>query len=272
MAVPAGATTFIPKSFAWLTPSTASSRFPPSRSRISVVAGLRYSEQGLSRGNGARSTSNTDTPARASNSAVVAPAGPAPTTPTSHTFITWPARARPWFWSARLAPREMRAQCRHGRPTHGRRQIHAVVVQPSPAPRQPHRLVTHGAAALKARIARGTFKPGLRARSEQRVGEHPSDSGARDDGQRARRRVSHPEGARQRRNEEPAGHAPQRSQGGDTAGRSACHGATGGDEARRGPGKDPHPGPPSGGRGRRDGATGRAPRSGQRPPPARAPP
>src|SRR5216684_1760582 len=149
MALPSGATTFIPESFAWGTPSTASSRFPPRRSRISVVAGLKYSAHGLSRGNRVRSTSTTDNPARASSSAVVAPAGPAPTTPTSQPFLTWLAGGRPGLRSARLAPREVRAQCRHGRPTHGRRQIHAVVVQPSPAPRQPHRLVTHGGAASR---------------------------------------------------------------------------------------------------------------------------
>src|SRR5216684_2247829 len=233
MAVPSGATTFIPESFAWGTPSTASSRFPPRRSRISVVKGLKYSAHGLSRGNRVRSTSTTDNPARASSSAVVAPAGPAPTTPTSQPFLTWLAGGRPGFRSARLAPHEVRAQCRHGRPTHGRRQIHAVVVQPSPAPRQPHRLVTHGGAALKARIARRTFKPALRARSEQRVGEHSGDSGDGDHGQRARGRVPPAEGARQPRNEQRTGHTTERSQGGDTPRRSAGHGATGGDEARR---------------------------------------
>src|SRR5207247_698985 len=80
MVAPQGATTFIPYSLACAAPSTASRMPPPSRSRISVVAGLKYSEHALSRGKRARSMSRTDAPARASSKAVVAPAGPAPTT------------------------------------------------------------------------------------------------------------------------------------------------------------------------------------------------
>ena len=51
--------------------------------RIRDACGLRYSEQGLSRGNDARSSSNTSQPARARKNAVVEPAGPPPTTITS---------------------------------------------------------------------------------------------------------------------------------------------------------------------------------------------
>src|SRR2546426_868946 len=95
MAAPQGATTFIPYSLACAAPSTASRMPPPSRSRISVVAGLKYSEHALSRGKRARSTSRTDAPARASSNAVVAPAGPAPTTTTSQRSVTTLLRARP---------------------------------------------------------------------------------------------------------------------------------------------------------------------------------
>src|SRR5437867_4494583 len=69
MAAPQGATTFIPYNLACAEPSTASRIPPPSRCRISVVAGLRYSEHALSRGNRARSTRSTDAPARASSKA-----------------------------------------------------------------------------------------------------------------------------------------------------------------------------------------------------------
>src|SRR6266566_2043070 len=90
MATPQGATTFIPYSLACAAPSTASRMPPPSRSRISVVAGLKYSEHALSRGKRARSMSRTEAPARASSKAVVAPAGPAPTTTTSQRSVTPP--------------------------------------------------------------------------------------------------------------------------------------------------------------------------------------
>src|SRR5437762_2410551 len=88
MVAPQGATTFIPYSLACAAPSTASRMPPPSRSRISVVAGLKYSEHALSRGKRARSMSRTEAPARASSKAVVAPAGPAPTTTTSQRSVT----------------------------------------------------------------------------------------------------------------------------------------------------------------------------------------
>src|SRR5437667_85727 len=90
MAAPQGATTFIPYSLACAAPSTASRMPPPTRSKISVVAGLKYSEHALSRGKRARSMSRTEAPARASSKAVVAPAGPAPTTTTSQRSVTPP--------------------------------------------------------------------------------------------------------------------------------------------------------------------------------------
>src|SRR5437870_8404222 len=160
MAAPQGATTFIPYNLACAEPSTASRIPPPSRCRISVVAGLRYSEHALSRGNRARSTSNTDMPARASSKAVVAPAGPAPTTTASRRSVT-------------RAPRLWRRQIRAERGGDGadqrRREIHPVVVEPLPPPRKLYRLVAHGIPALEARITRGTLVLALQRRSQDGV-------------------------------------------------------------------------------------------------------
>src|SRR6185436_18193348 len=47
--------------------------------RMRDACGLIYSEQGLSRGNRARSSTTTSMPARARTNAVEAPAGPPPT-------------------------------------------------------------------------------------------------------------------------------------------------------------------------------------------------
>src|SRR5947208_2192953 len=123
-------------------------RTRPSRRRISVVAGLRYSEHALSRGNRARSTSSTDAPARASSKAVVAPAGPAPTTTTSQRLVTT---------SSRSGRRNVRAEHGRGGSDERRGEVHAVVVEPSPTSRQSHRLVTHGIPALEPRVAGGTL-------------------------------------------------------------------------------------------------------------------
>src|SRR5947208_16546404 len=148
MAAPQGATTFIPYNLACAEPYTASRIPPPSRCRISVVAGLRYSEHALSRGNRARSTSSTDAPARASSKAVVAPAGPAPTTTTSQRLVTT---------SPRSGRRNVRAEHGRGRADGGRRRITAVVVEPSPTLRESYRLVAHRMAALEPRVACGTL-------------------------------------------------------------------------------------------------------------------
>src|SRR5438046_1410432 len=110
MAAPQGATTFIPYNLACAEPSTASRIPPPSRCRISVVAGLRYSEHALSRGNRARSTSSTDAPARASSKAVVAPAGPAPTTTTSQRLVTTSSRSGRRNVRAEHGPAAQRSQ------------------------------------------------------------------------------------------------------------------------------------------------------------------
>src|SRR6266550_2617552 len=204
MAAPQGATTFIPYSLACAAPSTASRISPPSRSRISVVAGLRYSEQALSRGKRARSTSSTDAPARASSKAVVAPAGPAPTTTTSQRSVTTAPRS---------APGHVRAE--HGRGDERRREVHAVVVEPSPTPREPYRLVAHGIAALEPRVACGTLVLALQRRAQERVREHARRAcGRRHDKPRAHGRRC--EQGRQSGNQRRAGHTPQRSQRRDT--------------------------------------------------------
>src|SRR5467141_898053 len=123
------------------------------RPRIRIVSGLRYSEHGLSRGNRARSSSNTSAPARASSSAVADPAGPAPTTTAS----------------SRLTRRsvEQSPADRDRRPGERRRQIHAVVVQPSPALDEHDRLVTHRSTAFCPAGAGGALEYALRGRTEK---------------------------------------------------------------------------------------------------------
>src|SRR5438093_2367367 len=171
MAAPQGATTFIPYNLACAEPSTASRIPPPSRCRISVVAGLRYSEHALSRGNRARSTSSTDAPARASSKAVVAPAGPAPTTTTSQRLVTT---------SSRSGRRNVRAEHGRGGSDERRGEVHAVVVEPSPTSRQSHRLVTHGIPALEPRVAGGTLILRLERRAQERVREHTRNASGRE--------------------------------------------------------------------------------------------
>ena len=71
----------------------------PRRSRIESDPGFNVSPQSLSRGNVARSISRTRTPARASVSAAMLPAGPAPITRTSA------SRVPPESWRARFTAR-----------------------------------------------------------------------------------------------------------------------------------------------------------------------
>src|SRR5438128_6221835 len=223
IAAPPGATTFIPYSLACAEPSTASTTPPPSRSRISVVAGLKYSEHALSRGNRARSMSSTEAPARASSNAVVAPAGPAPTTTTSQRSVTKASRS---------GRRTMRSQHGDGRTHQRRREVHTVVVEPSPTTGKPHGLVAHCLAALEARIACGTFILPLERRAEDGVCEHAGDAGGGEYG-KPRGHAAGCERSRQSRNARCPGHAAQRSQRTDTPRRAARHPPPGGDEARR---------------------------------------
>ena len=72
--------------------STASAR--PWRASSAIAPGLSESPQSLSRGKIARSSRRTRTPARASTSAAIAPAGPAPTTSTSVQGLRHSARRR----------------------------------------------------------------------------------------------------------------------------------------------------------------------------------
>src|SRR5439155_1436172 len=88
--------------------------------------------------------SRTSAPARASSKAVVAPAGPAPTTTTSQRLVTT---------SSRSGRRNVRAEHGRGGSDERRGEVHAVVVEPSPTSRQSHRLVTHGIPALEPRVA-----------------------------------------------------------------------------------------------------------------------
>src|SRR6266850_6346327 len=223
MAAPQGATTFIPYSLACAAPSTVARISPPSRSSISVVAGLRYSEHALSRGNRARSMSSTDAPARASSIAVVAPAGPAPTTTASQRSVTA---------SPRSGRRSVRAKHGRGRADQRRREVHAVVVEPSPTPRESYRLVAHGIAALEPRVTCGTLVFGLQRRAQDRVREHAYHSGGREY-QKSRGTAPGCKRHRQSGNQRCAGHAAQRSQGGDTPRRATRHPPPGGDEERR---------------------------------------
>src|SRR5438093_322457 len=211
MAAPQGATTFIPYSFACAAPSTASRMSPPSRSRISVVAGLRYSEHALSRGNRARSTSSTDAPARASSKAVVAPAGPAPTTTTSQRSVTT---------SPRSGRRNVRAEHGRGRADERRREIHAVVVEPSPTLRESYQLVADRIAALEPRVARGTLVLALQRRAQEGVREHARHACSREY-DKPRSHAPRCQRGGQSGNERRAGHAAQRSQRRDTPRRAA---------------------------------------------------
>src|SRR2546427_7692238 len=77
---PLGATTFIPYTLAWGARSTASST-PSSRPRIAVVAGLRYSEQGLWRRQAGPSTPAPPPAARAETPRASAPTPPPPPPP-----------------------------------------------------------------------------------------------------------------------------------------------------------------------------------------------
>src|SRR2546426_8987114 len=172
MAAPQGATTFIPYSLACAAPSTAARISPPSRSSISVVAGLRYSEQALSRGNRARSTSSTDAPERASSKAVVAPAGPAPTTTASQRSVT--------TWS-RSGRRSVRAEHGRGCADERRREVHAVVVEPSPTPRESYRVVADRIAALEPRVTGGTLVLALQRGAQGRGREHTDHARGRED-------------------------------------------------------------------------------------------
>src|SRR5712692_334428 len=156
--VPSGATTFMPYSLAGAARSTSASTSRSSRPRIRVVSGLRYSEQGLSRGNLARSSSSTSAPARASSRAVAEPAGPAPTTMASNRLTRGSAKQHP---------------AEHDRSAgQSRRQIHTVVVQPSPTFDEHDRFVAHGAAALGPRGAGRTLKQPLDGGAKQRIDDH----------------------------------------------------------------------------------------------------
>src|SRR2546422_3687424 len=136
---------------------------PRRRARMGVMPGLRYSEQGLSRGNRPRSSSRTDAPARARSSAVVAPAGPAPTTTTSQRSVTTAPRS---------GRRAVRAEHGCRRADERRREVHAVVVEPSPTARESYRLVAHPRAALEPRGTCGTLILALQRRTQDRVREH----------------------------------------------------------------------------------------------------
>src|SRR5881628_2227241 len=195
---------------------------PPRRSRMGVVPGLRYSEQGLSRGNRPRSSSRTDTPARASSSAVVAPAGPAPPTTTSHRCVTR---------SPRLGARDVRTDEGRRRADECRDEVHPVVVQPSPSVGEPDRLVTYRIPALEARVASGTLVLTLQRGAEQRVGEHAGEAGAhheRNPGGYARGR----QGVGEPRDRNRTGRGAEGPQGGDTPRGAARHSPPGCDEAR----------------------------------------
>src|SRR5881397_1920706 len=179
---------------------------PPRRAKIGVVPGLRYSEQGLSRGNRPRSSSRTDAPARARSRAVVAPAGPAPTTTTSQRSVTTAPRS---------GRRAVRAEHGRGRADESRREVHAIVVEPSPTGRESYRLVAHRRAALEPRVTCGTLILALQRRTQDRVREHTRHAGGRDDGE-PRSPAPGGERGRQSGNERRAGHGAERSQRGDT--------------------------------------------------------
>src|SRR6185503_2665933 len=88
-------------------PSRSSCSTTPRRSSNRTASGLRYSAQGLSRGNAARSITTTLSPWRARNAAVALPAGPAPMTSTSVTSSCMSAHPRKLV---RVEPENVRAR------------------------------------------------------------------------------------------------------------------------------------------------------------------
>src|SRR2546422_11292915 len=53
-----------------------------------------------------------------------------------------------------------------------RHEVHPVVVEPSPTPRESHRLVAHRIAALEPRVAGGTPGPAFQRRAPEKGREH----------------------------------------------------------------------------------------------------
>src|SRR5213594_3330146 len=67
-----------------------------------------------------------------------------------------------------------------GRPDQRRREVHPVVVEPSPTPRESYRLVAHRIAALEPRVAGGTLVLALQRRAQEGVREHTRHAGGRE--------------------------------------------------------------------------------------------
>src|SRR3989442_1571730 len=88
-----------------------------------------------------------------------------------------------------------RAEPGHRRADESRRQVHRVVVEPSPAPRETYRLVAYRIPALEPRSAGRALVFALSGRAEHGVGEHPRHSSAPPDQQPPRvARVEPPPG------------------------------------------------------------------------------
>src|SRR5262245_61474671 len=107
--------------------------------RIRDAWGLRHSAHGFGRGKALRSSRRTRTPRRASWNAVLAPAGPPPTTMASLVM--------------RRASEKTGTGCPNQRAADRADHVHAVVVQPPDAPRQFCRRTAAMLALLGDRVA-----------------------------------------------------------------------------------------------------------------------
>src|SRR5439155_340513 len=109
----------------------------------------------------ARATTPMTAPRSQTRASTFAPwqtAAPAPTTTASHpSFMRAPRRS----------VRYVRPDCGDGRAYERGREVHRVVVEPSPSRREPYRLVTDGIPALESRVTRGALVLALERRAEQ---------------------------------------------------------------------------------------------------------
>src|SRR5689334_7449912 len=127
-----------------------------------TASGLMYSEQGLSRGNAARSTASTENPLSARSPATALPAGPAPAMRTST------SRGK----SVKLVPQRPCEQRRKG----GCEAVHRVVVEPCQS--SPELRLTPAAVLLPLTVlpAMETIEASLQGSPEQRVHQHPCET------------------------------------------------------------------------------------------------
>src|SRR4051812_38196861 len=188
----------------------------PSRSSRRTVSGLMYSEHALSLGNAARSTTATETPARASSVATPVPAGPAPTTRTSVSCNRSVKQPPPY-------PGEYRG-------THCRKAVYHVVVEPCLPSDQLGLRSTAMSSPFTGRVTPRAMEAALECATDKGVHQHSCEtyqcSRDRESGSAGRSGSYH-------------GHqcgpeqCPDRSHGADAATGARDHPATAPEQARR---------------------------------------